>query len=119
MKPSHTDYQPKYESVDDPNQRVEVLFSADPQSLAASDVTALTRVDLQWPSGRASLMERVDYLTSIFPFELIDLRETRPQSSEIGNWTARFTYHGSAIDRPRFESNFAGLINRPRQKLAK
>ena len=112
MKSSQNTYEPTYESVEDPAYRVEVLFRADAQSLAAAQNADLTKIDLHWPSGRSSLLERVDYLTSIFPFELIDIREPKPNSAELGNWIASFTYHGSTADRPRFESNFASLLNR-------
>ena len=89
---------------------VDVLYSDDDKTKQAIMPERVSTLDLQWPRGNESLLERVDYLTSIFPFELVELRETRPNSSQAGLWTATLKYDGMLKDKARFEENFLALL---------
>lgn len=106
------------ELVEEVSSPVEILYSVDNDFLAASSISEITAFEFRWPSGRSSLLGRLDYLTSIFPFELLDIKTTNVAELQRKTWIARFKYDGASKDRARFEENFSKLLMPQPNELA-
>ena len=96
---------------------LEVLFVDEGQTAKSLPEERMSKLELQWPRGNQSLLERMDYLTSMLPFEMLELHETRPGSALSGLWTVFLKFDGMPKDKRRFEENFMALLNPNRSEF--
>lgn len=73
-----------------------------------------TDLEINWPGKAGSLLDRMDYLTSIFPFHIIKIQEREIGSGDSGAWRLSLRYWGPVSDHAHMLRNFTKLVVPPK-----
>jgi len=101
-----------------PQKNTEVIFTENALMARARSNGRAFAWHVDWPGQPGSLLERMDYLTTIFPFDLVDIRESEPGSGADGHWKILLIYKGTESAKARMSNNFFDLILPRRKELA-
>lgn len=101
-----------------PKNKTEVIFTENALVARVRNDGRAFSWHVDWPGQAGSLLERMDYLTTIFPFDLIDIRESEPGSGADGHWKILLIYKGTESAKARMSDNFFDLILPRRKELA-
>ena len=94
--------------------RKRLFFDPSAATANVANDTVFT-TEIVWRSGPQSLVDRLDYLTSLFPFNMIEIAEAAPGSAAEGRWQIKLHYWGNKTYKVHLLNNFLSLIE-PRRK---